>query len=215
MASSKGGRDMGRFALVLPLVVLACAFCGCGPKEMVPPRIDLGVYDAVGLINFTSNAEGNLAEYTTQKFLEIVSGSQPGARFIELGEEKDVLESVGKSKIDRVSAQAIGEMHKVSTIIVGNLDVSDVRPKLRLGPWFAPMGVEAEVEASLMGRMLDAKDGATVWTASGRETRTVAEVSVFPGGGFIFDAENPDEAYGDLVESLVREVSTDLRVTYK
>jgi hypothetical protein len=206
---------MTRFALALFLLITICVLLGCGPKEMVPPRIDLGVYEAVGLINFSSNAEGNLAEYTTQKFLQIVSESQPGARFIELGDEKEILESIGKTKIDRVSAQAIGETHKVSTIIVGNLDVSDVRPKIRLGPWFAPMGVEAEVEASLMGKMLDTKDGATVWTASGRDTRTVAEVSVFPGGAFIFDAENPDDAYGDLVESLVREVSTDLRITYR
>jgi hypothetical protein len=206
---------MTRSAVLLLVAVSISVLYGCGPKEMVPPRIDLGIYEAVGLISFTSNAEGNLAEYTTQKFLQIVSESQSGARFIELGDEKDVLESVSMSKIDRASAQAIGETHKVSGIIVGNLDVSDVRPKLRLGPWFAPMGVEAEVEASLMGKMLDTKDGATVWTASGRETRTVAEVSVFPGGAVIFDAENPDQAYGDLVESLVREVSTDLRVTYR
>jgi hypothetical protein len=200
---------------MLVLAVAALGLAGCGPKEMVPPRIDLGGYDAVGLVTFTSNAEGNLAEYATQKFLQMVTESQPEARFIELGEEREVLESVAKTRMDRDAALAIGEKHKVSTVIVGNLEISDVRPKLNLGPWFTPMGVEAEVEASLMGKMLDTKDGATVWTASARDRKTVAHVSVFPGGAFIFDADNPDQAYGDLVESLVRNVSRDLRVTYR
>jgi len=210
---TEGGKMNRQIALSLSLALLL--ILGCSPKVMVPPRIDLGEYGAIGLVNFTSNAEGNLDEYATQKFLEMVSESQPRARFIELGSQKKLLESVGRDEMDRGAVQEIGEKHNLSAVIFGDLHVGDVEPKIRFSFDFLPASVEAEVDASMKAKLVDTKDGATVWTASARDKKTVAHVSVFSSGGFIFDAEDPDEAYGDLVESLVKEVSEDLRVTYK
>lgn len=201
-----------QIALSLSLALLLIMGCS---KVMVPPRIDLGEYGAIGLVDFTSNAEGNLDEYATQKFLEMVSESQPKARFIELGSQKKLLESVGRDEMDRGAVQEIGEKDNLSAVIFGDLHVGDVEPRIRFGFDFLPASVEAEVDASMKAKLVDTKDGATVWTASARDKKTVAHISVFASGGFIFDAEDPDEAYGDLVESLVKKVSEDLRVTYR
>jgi len=213
--NTEGGWGMNRHILLFLSFASLVLIFGCGSKVMVPPRIDLGEYGSVGLVNFTSNAEGNLAEYATQKFLEIVSESQPGARFIELGNQDEVLESVQKDKMDREAIQEIGKKNNLAAIILGELDVSDVKPKVRFGPPFTPISVEAEVDASMKAKMVAVEDGATVWTDSARDEETVAHVSIFRPGVFIFDAEDPDKAYGKLVESLVRDVSRDLRITYQ
>ncbi len=68
---------------MIPLILI-----GCAPKVMVLPRIDLKVYDNVGIVEFSSNAEGNLDQFATQKFLEAIQSSQPGVRILELGNKE-------------------------------------------------------------------------------------------------------------------------------
>ena len=58
---------------------------GCAKKVMVPPTIDLHLYESIGLVQFSSNAEGSLDALATQKFIEAMQASQPGVRILELG----------------------------------------------------------------------------------------------------------------------------------
>jgi hypothetical protein len=196
-------------AFVMLVLILAC-----GPKVMVPPEIDLTQYSTVGLINFTSDAEGNLGEFVTQKFLEEISSSQKEARIVELGGLDEILEVVQRDKIDREAVQAIGQKHNVNSIITGNLKVSDVKPKVGIAS-LQSMSVKAEVEAEITVRLLETGQGATVWTASARGKETVAQVSIFSGDNLFFDAEDPEEAYGDLARSLVDEVTSELKISHK
>jgi hypothetical protein len=182
---------------------------------MVPPEIDLKEYSTVGLIDFSSDAEGNLGEFVTQKFLEEISSSQKEARIIELGVLDEILEAVQRDKIDPETVQAIGQKYQVNSIIVGNLKVSDVKPKVNISSIIKSMSVKAEVEAEITVRLLETTQGATVWTDSAQGKETVAEVSVFSGDRFFFDADDPEEAYGDLTRSLVKEVTSELRGSYK
>ena len=203
-----------RIFIYIPLAIMLVVM-GCGPKMMFPPEIDLREYESVGLIDFSSEYEGEIGRFVTQKFLEEISESQRGVRIIELGSLEDVLESVGRDRLDPETVQEIGIKHELNSVITGNLDISDVKPKISLSAIVRHMSVEAEVEAALSVKLLDTERGATIWTDSAREKRTVAHVSVFSGGPVIFDAEDPEEAYGDLAESLVEEVTTDLRVSYR
>jgi hypothetical protein len=198
------------WAFVMLLLIL-----GCGPKMMVPPEIDLNEYGNVGLINFSSEAKGNLGEFVTQKFLEEISSSQKGARIMELGSLDKVLESVQRDRMDPEAIQAIGKKYNVNAIITGNLKVSDIKPKVKLSSIIQSMSVKAEVEASLTVRLLETEQGATVWTNSARDTETVAQVSIFSDGGAFFDADDPEEAYGDLSRSLVKKVTSDFKSSYK
>ena len=188
---------------------------GCGPKMMIPPEIDLKEYGTVGLIDFSSETKGKISKFVTQKFLEEISLSQKGARIIELGSQDELLESVQQNKMNPEAVQAIGQKYNVNAIIMGNLEISDVSPKVNISTLVKSMSVKAEVEAKITVRLLETEQGATVWTDSARETETVAHVSIFSGGGAFFDADDPEEAYGDLVRSLVKKITLDLKVRYK
>ena len=202
-------------ALYLVAALSLLVLVACGPKVMVPPNVDLAVFRNIGLIDFTSNAEGNIADYATQKFLETVTASQPDARIVELGTAEDVLAKVGAEKMDLMAVEAIAMEYGVEGLITGNLDVSDVQPHVSISPDLAGLGFKADIEATLTARLIDTSDGATVWTSSAKGHKTVADVNIFSGGVFIFDAKDPAKAYGPLVDRLVDEVTYDLRVRYE
>ena len=207
-------RYLKSYAAAMVLLALT-ALPGCGPKVMVPPNVDLGVFESIALIDFTSNAEGNLADYATQKFLEIVTASQPEARLIEVGTEEEVLARVGAERIDLEAVKAIAGEYGVDGVISGHLEVSDVKPHVNISTDLGSLGVKADIEASLTARLYDTYDGATLWTSSARGSETVANVDVLTGGGFYFDADDPGKAYGALVDGLIEDVTYDLRVRWE
>ena len=135
---------------------------GCGPKVMVPPEIDLKEYGTIGLIDFDSDAEGKIGELVTQKFLAEISSSQKGARIIELGNLDEVIESVQRDKMDAETVKAIGQEHNVNAVIIGDLKVSDVKPKVNISSIIQSMSVKAEVEAEIVVKLLETEQGATV-----------------------------------------------------
>ena len=182
---------------------------------MVPPEVDLKEYGNVGIIHFGSNFEGKLGEFVTQKFLEEISISQKGARIIELGNEIEVLESVQRDKMDPEAIQAIGRKYDVNAIIMGDLEISNIEPKVSILSVIKHMGARVEVEASINAKLLETDDGAVIWTDSARDKKKVAHVSIFSGNTVHFDAKNPEEIYGDITESLIEEVTADLRVKYR
>jgi len=181
---------------------------------MVPPEIELKEYSTVGLIDFSSDAEGNLGKFVTQKFLEEISSSQKDARIIELGGLDEILKSVQQDKMAPEVAKAIGQKYNVNAIIAGSLKVSDVKPKVNISS-LKSMSVKAEVEAEITVKLLETGQGATVWTDAARGKETVAHVSIFSGDKVFFDADDPEEAYGDLARSLAKKVTSELRVSYK
>lgn len=188
---------------------------GCGPKVMVPPVIDLEEYEVIGLIEFTSNVEGNLNEYATQKFLEAITVDQKGIRIVELGSESEILELLDADRVNPETIKSIGKKYNLRTVIAGDLDVSDIRPMVNLLGLTKFVTFKAEVDATIAVKMFETIDGATIWTNSEKGTAEVAHVSLISGDIFSFDATNPDEAYGDLVEKLVWNLTRDFRVTYK
>ncbi|MFC1538358.1 hypothetical protein ACFL6H_02955 [Candidatus Latescibacterota bacterium] len=198
--------------VITVFVLCIIMISGCGPKIIVPPLVDLAQFESVGLIGFTSNAEGTLNEYTTQQFMASITNSQYEAVIIEIGDMDTILKSVNSESLNPDAIKAIGEKHDVSTILTGSLEISEVKPKLHL---FFGLGMRADVNATLVIKLYETNRGATLWAATGEDVKTVAEVSVFQGGGFHFNARDPEEAYGDLVKSLIREVTRDLRVSYE
>lgn len=199
------------FALTIVCLIITSILFGCGPKVIVPPVVDLTKYNNVGLINFKSDAKGKLGEYVTQKFLQEVNISQKGARIIELGDEDRVLRSIERDEIGPKAIQLIGDKYDVDAIIIGNLRLSDIKPKVDITAIVKTLSVKADVDASLSVKLIETDSGATVWTNIAEDQKTVAQVSVFSSKDIFFDAENPDEAYGDLAKSLVEQVTEDLK----
>jgi len=199
---------MKRTGIVLLSAVLIAAAAGC---IHLPPRFNLEPMGTIGLIEFRSEAKGNIAAYATQVFLEILLRSQPGARIKELGREDEVLRDIEANRLSPDALEALRRRFGVDTLIVGTLEVSDIRPRVGLAAIISTLSVSAEVNAVLTARLLDTRDGTTLWTDSARERSTVANVSVVSGGGVIFDARDPEQAYGSLVRALVRRATRDFQ----
>jgi hypothetical protein len=195
--------------------VIVFMVLGCGPRVMIPPMIDLKLYEVVGIIEFESGSEGELASYTTKKFMEAIRRDQGVIRIVELGKMDEVLSSIGSDILNQATFQALGEKYDVSTIITGELTISDVRPDITIVPGFSYISFAAEVDATLSAKMVEITTGASIWSSTARDTRRVGSVSIFGGEHFSFNADNPDEAYGKLVDALVEDVSEDFRITWR
>ena len=62
--------------------------------------------------------------------------------------------------------------------------------------------------------MLETEVGATVWTNTAKATESVGELGL-TNGKLVFGAQDPKEAYGDLVDYLVSQVTTDMYATWR
>ena len=191
---------MKRSAIVLTFVCLTALAAACFSGR---PRINLERVGTIGLIQFKSAAKGNIAEYATQVFLEVLIKSQPGARIKELGREDEVLGQIRADRLGPEALEALRRTYGVDAVFFGTLDVSNVRPRVDLASIITSLSVSAEVDAVMTARLVDTRDGTTIWTDTARDRKTVAQVSVFQGGGIFFDARDPEQAYGPLIRDLV------------
>ncbi len=194
--------------------VLLTVGCG-GTKVMVPPRIDLHQHEVLGIIEFSSSREGELGPLATARFMEAVRVDQGLVRIIDLGPENEAMRSVGATRLDRSAYQSLGQAHDVNTIFTGELEISDIRPAIQITSDLANMGVAADVDATLTVQMIETASGASIWSRSASVTKRVGQVSVLGARDVIFDAENPERAYGELVDALIGAVTGEFRVTWE
>jgi len=194
---------------VLLAVTASAVACGGGRQTVViPPRVDLGSFERLGLVQFTvENARGDLNGYATQRFAQHLLSSQWGYELLELGPLAEENGTSGSANLER--ARELAEEHGLGAVFVGHMVVSDVRPRasFRGGPRLA-----ADVSVHLTVRMLSGPSGGTLWTRSARIRDTVAAASM-AGGVIEFGAQDPDEVYGALVNRLLVSVTRDFRPT--
>lgn len=195
------------------LFVLLILTTGCS-RVMIPPAVDLKPHEVIGIIQFNCNNEGKLAGYTTQKFMEWITTDQKEIAIIELGNEKDALAAIQKEKLGPEEVKLIGQKDSIKSMFVGDIQISDVHPHISIGPGFSFASASAEVEATLTVKLINTGNSATIWLGSSRGKSDVGSVGLF-GGSFIFDAKDPELAYGRLVENLVKKATKDFRNTYK
>ena len=74
---------------------------------------------------------------------------------------------------------------------------------------------EADVDATLVVQLIETSTGASLWSSSASASKNVGQLSVFEGGDFVFGAEDPEDAYGDLVNALVAQVTNDFRARWE
>jgi len=191
-------------------VAVALLLAGCA-RVYVPPAIDLAPHEVIGIIQFKTDAKGDLGEFVTRKFIQSVTEDQ-SLSIVELGDEQAALEAVGLTHLGPDAFKALGEKYELSTIFTGNLDVTEATPSCAFGPGYA--SVEAKVNARLTAKLVETDGGATVWSSSARDERTVAGVQRF-GHDFSFSAEDPEKAYGDLARTLCRRITHDFRHTHR
>ena len=206
---------MKRTMVVCALLALSAGILGCGKRVMVPPRINLKNHEVIGIIEFKCTHEGKLGPLATRDFTESIRRDQGMIRIIDLGTEKEVLKALNMKKLDRDAYQAIGDKYEVNTIFAGELKISDIRPKIDIGLAFGILSFRAEVDASLAVRMIEISSGASVWNSTASATREIGGVTIFGGKTFTFNAEDPDESYGELLNVLIDRTSRDFQVTWE
>ena len=193
-----------RTHLFAAATVVSLAACGGGNRRaFVDPVVNLQSHSRIGLVTFTAeNARGGLATLATQKFEEQLLRAQPGIEILDLG--------VVTGPIDAAKAKALGAQHGVRTIAVGTLTLSDIKPRVRI---LGGLSASTEVTVALSTKFLSAESGATLWSRSSTLKETLHAVSMVNGTA-VFDAQDPQEAYGEMVNDLVWNVTTDFRGTW-
>jgi hypothetical protein len=198
---------------LLPAVVLLALATGCS-KVIIPPAFDLQPHEVIGLVEFRMTNQGQLGQLTTRRFIQAVTEDQPGIRIVELGNETDVLAAVGADRLDPDALKAIGRKYDLRSVFLGEVAVSDIKPRIDIGPGLAFASFRADVDATLSARLVETGSAATIWSGSSADSRTIGEVSKF-GSSFSFDARDPETAYGALVSALVYGATNDFRETWR
>ncbi len=204
-----------RFAFIMLTGFILLAGCSHTEKVLLPPKIELKAYRNIGVIEFSTNAENDLRQYITQNFIQNVQSAQPGTRILELGSENLVLKSVRRHELDLKTIKSIGNEYKVDALILGHLQVSQIKPNVKI--FSAPQAVRAKiyVEAALQTRILETDTGATLWTKANSGRVSVAKLNLAKEGPFDFSASDPKEKYGKLVPELVYANTSDFRSRYE
>jgi len=199
------------FGLLIVLVIIA----GCCKKIEIPPVIKMEKYEPTAIVNvILKGAEGNLSGIATQRLIEFMTCEQPGNRILEIGTLENILEDIGSKEINPDAIKAIGEKYKVKTIIIGEIFISDVQPQMSLNFEFPYVSAKANVSSEMTVRLYETEFGATIWTGSSWAKDEVGNLSIFKNY-VSFNAENPDDAYGNLVNELIKWATLDFRKTYE
>ncbi|MFH1334978.1 MAG: hypothetical protein ABII96_00515 [Candidatus Zixiibacteriota bacterium] len=211
---------MNRFIIILIAAVILL-ISSCGPKVMLPPTIDLTKYQSVGVAGFSCNAEGNMDEYATHRFIDLIRWYQKKARIIELDLDQDTLDSLNQEGFDTEMIRRIGSKYKIDALFTGHLQVEEVKPLFKTYPGgprpvsgtsnLVGRRIAATVKASLATRLWDIQSGGTIWMTSKTYEDMVDQATYQADGKIIFDARIPRYAFWDLVNPLVKFVAIDLK----
>ena len=202
-------------ALILLICVPILYACSHTKQVLIPPRIDLRTYKAIGVINFSSTARSDLEEYVTQKYIQTVQSAQPGVRFLELGSKESILKKISLSEIDLEAIKAIGDAYNVDALIFGHFTATDPKPDVRLSTSWQSLKAGALIEASLIAKIWETDSGVVLWTNSTARKKKVAGLYADTNGNIKFGASDPEEAYGHLVPEMVYANTADFRSRYE
>ena len=196
---------------LIAAILLTLAIQGCTTRVLAPPRINLKEHEVIGIIEFDCSGKGELGPYLTQRFINAVRRDQELVRIVSLGTKANVLADIGQSRLDQNAIKAIGQKHKIKTVFTGDVVISDVKPNVAIGQKLTYFGVSADVDATLNVQMFETDTGASIWSRTARDVQRIGGVEIFGDKSFTFDADEPDNAYGRLADSLVDAVTHDFQ----
>ncbi len=206
---------------MLAIVLSVMGVMGCASHHetvqsvQIPPRIDLKEHELIGVVEFASSSKGKLGPLATSRFIEMARRDQGLVRIVQLGTEAEALRSVLRDRLDAEALRVLGEKHGVRTIFTGKVTVSDIKPSVQLMTSLRGGHVSAQVNATLAVQLIETSTGASLWSSSAQGAREVGQISVSSGRNFSFDSDDPEQAYGDLVNALASQTTRDFQVTWE
>jgi hypothetical protein len=191
----------------------AVALSACSSKyAAVPARLDLAPYGRVAVVAFsTEQANSAMSALATQRFAEELLRSQSGIELLELGAADSSLKGFLANGDGAGLARVLGRDRDVPAVFVGQLKVSGIKPRGKIG--VSGVNVRAAVSAELTVRLLSTKTGGTVWRSSSAANGTVGHLGL-SGSLPTVAMRDKEEAYGEVVTQLISDVTRDLRPTW-
>lgn len=180
----------------------------------VPPRVDLREHEIIGVVEFSSSAKGKLGPLATQRFVESARRDQGIVRLVNLGTRVEAMRSVGRNQWDAETFRALGDKFGVRTILDGELVVSSARPDIRIAASLRAGEASAQVDATLSVELIETATGASLWSASSRSRQSLGHVGLV-GNQVSFSADDPQRAYGSLVDALVEQAAGDFHAGWR
>ena len=196
---------MKRFACV---ALIGLAGCAGARYETVtyPPRIDLTKHELIGVVEFASPDQRELASVVTARFMEEARSDQGTVRMITIHEPK---------RPDVARMRELAAQHGLRTIVLGDLRVSKVRPSVAVSDSLSSASVSGSVEATLAVEMIEPGTGASLWSATGRTREEIGAVSVQGWKSVGFGGVGKDSAYAGMVDALVSQVTRDMHGSWE
>lgn len=198
-----------RWALVLSLSTL----WGCSNTVLVsvPPRMELGGYGTIGVVDFSSNYTPAANARATREFQARIHAAQPGTRLLELGSRERLLGAVGSPQLDPEALKKIGAKYSVDAIFLGEIAYSEPKTNIKVTDMSKLEGsARTDVRGDISARLVETRTGAAVWSSSAWATRQVGRVEVSAHQGVSTTVRNSD-ARDDMVPTLVFHLTDDFR----
>jgi hypothetical protein len=164
-------------------------------------------FNTIGVIQFDSSSDEDLAKKATQRFIEDVQAAQPGTLIVELGPEGGLLQAFGFTQPDRESVQAITENKSVDAVFSGTLTVSDPETKVTI----QDLSLRSKVRGELAARLWQGASGALAWSDSAHGEWTLTKVSITNP----FRVNDPEAKYNQMVDNLAWATTRDFRPTWE
>ena len=192
---------------------LALSACGAHYAQ-VPARLSLQPYGRVALVTFSTEESGkDLSATATRRFAEALLSSQYGIELLELPSTDPALRKLAAAGDASALAQALGREKNVPAVFLGQLRMSGIKPSGGLLNGAGRINMRASVSGELTVRLLSTTTGGTVWRSSSAANGTVGNVAISDNLPAVA-LRDPNEAYGEIVDQLVRDVTRDLRPTW-
>lgn len=197
-----------RRALAL-LTALLLAACSKTVLVTVPPRMDLGPYATLGVVEFDTGA-GYDAQ-ATKEFQAQVHAAQPGTRLLELGSREKLLAEVGSREADAQALKKIGVKYGVDAVFLGEVVFAAPKTDVRVGDLTKLEGAARTVlRGDANVKLLETRSGASVWSSSAWATREIGRVQLSTGGG-VSGGARTDDPRGEMVQKMMFHLAQDLR----
>lgn len=196
-------------------LLLFVSGCAKAITVEIPPRVDLKSWPVIGIVDFTADTHQELAHAATQKFLMQIQSAQPGVRLLELGSKEQVLQALQRRELNPEAIKAIGDKYGVQAVLLGRLEISDVKPSVAFSPDLTAASAGASVDGALSAKLLETATGATVWSNGAHGKWAVGGVTLSSNGLSNIGYTDPKEKYEQMLRDLARVATNDFRPRYE
>ena len=188
---------------------------GCAKKVQVPPRVDLERFGTLGIARFevrSATVGAATGAVAAREFVSYLHRGQPGTPLLEVRQ-------VSSADLDTPAAvRAFAAEHGVDSVVVGSMELAEVKPKLSVNQFLTEGSLEATIRGGMQVSILEGKSGATLWSSSTRANKSVAHIGIDKS---VVTGATPNASIGDvettrdqLIRELAYRVTSDFRARW-